>query len=77
MSICLGEAMKILIASRIAELMKTENLTQIELAKRLHVGQSTISEWLSGKKEPNITSLWLLADYFDTDIDYLVGRNNY
>ncbi len=69
--------MKILIADRIAELMKSEKLTQTELSKRLHVGQSSISEWLSGKKEPSVASLWLLADYFDTDIDYLVGRKEY
>lgn len=28
------------------------------------------------KKEPSIRSLWLLADYFNVDIDYIVGRKD-
>ena len=39
--------------------------------------QSNVSEWLSQKKEPSIKSLWLLADFFDVDIDFLIGRKNY
>ena len=40
-------------------------------------GVHFISAWLLGKKEPCIASLWKLADYFDVDIDYIVGRKNY
>ncbi|MBR2371327.1 MAG: helix-turn-helix transcriptional regulator [Clostridia bacterium] len=68
--------MQVLIAERLRALMKDENLTQVELAKRIGVKQNTISAWLLQKKEPCITSLWLLADYFETDIDYLVGRKD-
>ncbi len=66
--------MKIIVAERIRELMKEENLTQVALAERVGVKQNTISAWLLKKKEPSIRSLWLLADYFSVDIDYLVGR---
>ena len=68
--------MQVLIAERLRALMREENLTQVELAKRIGVKQNTISAWLLQKKEPCITSLWLLADYFETDIDYLVGRKD-
>jgi len=68
--------MRVLIAERLRALMREENLTQVELAKRIGVKQNTISAWLLQKKEPCITSLWLLADYFETDIDYLVGRKD-
>lgn len=66
--------MKILVAERIRELMRIENLTQVALAERVGVKQNTISAWLSGKKEPCIRSLWLLADYFEVSGDYLIGR---
>ena len=66
--------MKIIVAERIRELMKAENLTQVALASKIGVKQNTISAWVLGKKEPCIHSLWLLADYFDVEIDYLVGR---
>lgn len=66
--------MKIIVEERIRELMKEEGLTQVALAERVGVKQNTISAWLLKKKEPSIRSLWLLADYFSVDIDYLVGR---
>lgn len=57
--------------------MKEEKLNQTRLAEKIGVKQNTISAWVLGKKEPSIKSLWLLADYFNVDIDYLVGRKNY
>ena len=69
--------MKILVVERLRELMKEEGLNQVKLAEKVGVKQNTISNWLSGKKEPSITSLWLLADYFNVDIDYIVGRKDY
>ena len=66
--------MDIKIVENIKQLMKTESLTQMQLADKIHVGQSTISEWLTGKNEPSIESLWKLADYFDVSVDYLIGR---
>ena len=66
--------MEIIIKERINELMKEQGLKQVQLAERIGVKQNTISAWLLGKKEPCIMSLWLLADYFEVDIDYLVGR---
>ena len=69
--------MKIIVAERIRELMKEENLTQVALANKIGVKQNTISAWLLEKKEPSIRSLWLLADYFNIDVDYLIGRKDY
>lgn len=69
--------MNIIVSERIKDLMAEEHLTQVALAKKIGVKQNTISAWILGKKEPSIRSLWLLADYFSTDIDYLVGRKEY
>jgi transcriptional regulator with XRE-family HTH domain len=69
--------MEVKISKRILELMKEQNLTQAKLAQSIGMHQSNVSEWLSGKKEPSIASLWLLADFFDIDIDYLVGRKDF
>ena len=55
------------VAARIKELMRENSLTQVALAEKV----------VLGKKEPSIRSLWLLADYFNVDIDYLVGRKDY
>lgn len=66
--------MNIIFAERLKELMKEHGLNQVRLAEKVGVKQNTISAWLLKKKEPCITSMWLLADFFDVDIDYLVGR---
>lgn len=69
--------MNIIVAERVKELMKEHNLNQVKLAEECGIKQNTISSWLSKRKEPSIRSLWLLADYFDVEIDYLVGRKDY
>lgn len=69
--------MNIIFSERLRELMNERNLNQVKLAEKSGVKQNTISAWLLKKKEPNIRSLWLLADCFDVDIDYLVGRKDY
>ena len=66
--------MKILIINRIKELLKSDGLTQSQLASGIGVNQSTVCNWLNGKKEPSIESLWKLADFFDVSVDYLIGR---
>ncbi len=58
-------------------MMSKKNVNQVALSKAIGVAQSAISAWLLGKKEPSITSLWLLADYFDCSIDELVGRREF
>ena len=68
--------MEILLAERLKELMKEQGLNQVKLAEKVGLKQNTISAWLLKKKEPSITSLWLLADYFNVDIDFLIGRKD-
>ena len=63
------------IAETIKDFMKIYNINQVELSTKLGISQSAISAWISGKKEPSINSLWLLADFFDCTIDELVGRD--
>ena len=66
--------MEVLIIQRINELLKSEGLNQSKLANGIGVNQSTVCNWLNGKKEPSIESLWKLADFFDVSVDYLMGR---
>lgn len=69
--------MKILFTERLKELMQEYGLNQVRLAEAVGVKQNTISSWLRNIKEPSITSLWLLADFFHVEIDFLVGRKDY
>ncbi len=64
-------------SENLKQLMKDNTLTQKALSEKIGVAQSAISAWLSDKKEPSITSLWLLADFFNVNIDELVGRRDF
>ena len=46
---------------------------QVELASALGVSKGIISLWENGLREPNMSSLIVLAEYFNVSIDYLVG----
>ena len=63
-------------AENLQFLMKETNINQVKLSKEIRISQSAISAWLLGKKEPSITSLWLLADFFNCTVDELIGRSN-
>lgn len=66
--------MEILVAKRIKGLMESEKITQMQLARAINVGQSSVSDWLNTKSEPSIENLWKLADFFDVSVDYLIGK---
>ncbi len=56
------------------DLRKENNLTQKALANEIRVSEDCIYFWEKGRSEPSIIDLINLANYFDTSIDYLVGR---
>ena len=68
--------MEICFAERLKALMKEHGLNQVQLAEKVGVKQNTISAWLLEKKEPCVRSLWLIADYFEETVDYLIGRTS-
>lgn len=44
--------------------MDRDHLSQVDIAKRLHVSKQSVSEWLSGKKFPRVDNMQELADLF-------------
>lgn len=61
---------------RIRELRKARHITQLKMAMDLNMSQNTVSRYESGEREPGITELIRIADYFHVSIDYLVGRTD-
>ena len=66
--------MEIKFAEKIKTLRKEWDMTQNQLADALETTQRKISYWELGKVEPDLVSLWKIADFFDVSIDYLVGH---
>lgn len=52
-----------------------EGLSQSDLAKRLGVSTSTISMYEVGKREPDFETEEKIADFFNTDLNILRGRD--
>lgn len=56
-------------------LRKSNQMTQLELANALQISRSTIGMYEKGSREPDFATLEIIADYFNVDIDYLLGRS--
>ena len=54
---------------------KQKRLSQAELAKALNYGDTTISNYESGRNEPSIDDLIKIAIILDISLDELVGKN--
>ena len=58
----------------ISKLRKEAGMTQEQLANIIGVSAQTISKWETGTTMPDIMLLPIIADIFNTSIDYLFGR---
>ena len=61
---------------RLKELRENANLTQVELAEKLNLSKGTIGNYESGVRRPRYEDMEAIADLFNVEIDYLVGRSN-
>lgn len=57
-------------------LREAAGLTQVQIAEKLGISRSTIGMYETGAREPDFETLELIADFFNVDIDYLIGRTN-
>ena len=70
-----------MIGNRIKELRKSHNLTLEELADTLNkkypdtinFNKGRISKWENNREEPRLSSVKILADFFDVTLDYFNG----
>lgn len=60
--------------NRIRELREKKGLRQIDVANITGIDQKTLSNYETGKTNPDSYALIRLADFFNVSIDYLVGR---
>ena len=48
-----------------------------ELSKKIGIPQQTLSRYILCQREITLTNLIKIAEYFNEDIDYLIGRKEY
>lgn len=63
-------------ASVMKRLRIERGITQEQLASLLKVSRSTIGMYETGSREPDFETCEAIADIFNVDMDYLMGRSN-
>lgn len=61
---------------RLKKLRKDRGISQLKLAMDINTNQNTISRYETGEREPGISDLIKLADYFGVSLDYLLERTD-
>lgn len=64
-----------ILAENIAELRKSNNLTQAEFAERLNYSDKAVSKWERGDSLPDVIVLKTLADMYGVGLDDLLCEN--
>lgn len=62
-------------AATIKRLRLERGITQEQLASMLKVSRSTIGMYETGSREPDFETCEAIADIFNVDMDYLLGRS--
>ena len=60
------------IADRIQDLMSDPAQTEQDMAERLNVDPSTITQWFNGQATPTVEQLLALAQHFGVDLNQLL-----
>jgi len=63
----------VIVGERLKELRQEKGIGQNKLASDLGLSNASISYWEQGKQEPSASALFVLAQYFNVSVDYILG----
>lgn len=63
------------IGQRLAAARLAHKMTQVQVAEKLHVTRSTISNWENGRSYPDLDSLLTLSSLFEISVDSLLKQD--
>ena len=58
--------------TNLKRMMKSKNITQVELSKAIGITQPSLSIYITGKSKPNIYKAYAIAKYIGCSIDELM-----
>lgn len=59
---------------RLRYLRESKGLTQKDIANEIDIGLHTYQRYEYGEREPQLSTMVALADFYDLSLDELVGR---
>ena len=63
-----------MLTTNLRNLVSQSGKTQKDIASDLGLGSQRFNFYVTGRSEPDIATLILLADYFGVTVDYLLGH---
>ena len=63
-------------SDRLRQLRTARDLSQMEFSKQIGISKSSVNMYERGEREPSFETLELIADYFNVDMDYLLGKSD-
>lgn len=61
---------------RLRYLRTSRDMSQMDLAKSLKISKSSVNMYERCEREPNLVMLEVIADFFNVDLDYLLGKSD-
>lgn len=65
-----------MLGNRIKSLRESYQISQVTLARELHISKQSVSNWENENILPSIEMLTKIAVYFSVTTDYLLGLSN-
>ena len=62
--------------NNLKKLRLEKGLTQLSLQMKTGIDQALLSKYENGERVPTVENLMILADFFGTNIEYLMGRTD-
>lgn len=63
-------------SDRLRHLRTSRDLSQMEFSKLIKLSKSSINMYERGEREPGLETLERIADFFNVDMDYLLGKSD-
>lgn len=60
-------------AEKLRKARKETGFTQREVAKEVKIPYSTIANYETGRTQPDIETIGILADFYEVSADWLIG----
>ena len=60
-------------AERLRLVLKVNNMTQVDLAKKINMSQGVVNNYCTGKREPTLDGLISISKALNESADYLLG----
>ncbi|MDT2818874.1 helix-turn-helix transcriptional regulator [Vagococcus lutrae] len=62
--------------NRIGELRREKGLTLKKMGEELKIRDNTLSQYETGKREPQLGTMQEIADFFNVSLEYLMGKSD-